>query len=228
MAKTSHANSETTAVPVKIPPRTTSINPAQIELLLFAALILGHGRRLENLATWRDVLQRNSAAKAAGEHLDMTALLRHIQASRFAGTETDAGFFIVCQMAECHAETIFETDPELKELSDQIRAIKKREGLSEFDEFIPDHSETPADWKAANDQWNDRYQEVEKIRDDRFIGWLRRHGETEMAELFANDRAAFDRRREAGRCKIYGPMPDIITAAMQGDTGVTEVMSQNE
>jgi hypothetical protein len=66
------------------------------------------------------------------------------------------------------------------------------------------------------------------LNDARIIGWLRRHGETEMAELFANDRAAFDRRREAGRCKLFGPMPDIITAATQGDTGLTQVVSQNE
>ena len=35
-----------------------------------------------------------------------------------------------------------------------------------------------------------------------------------MADLFANDRAAFDRRREAGRCILFGPLPDI-----NADTG---------
>jgi hypothetical protein len=202
--------------------------PGAAELLLSADLIQGYARRLENLATWRDTLLRNSDAKAAGDNLGMAALLRDIQASRFAGIDTDVGFFVVCQMAERHAETIFETDRQLNELSSKIRAIEQREGLDELDEFDPDHPETPADWKALNGKSNRRFQAVEKIRDARFIRWLRRHGELDITDLFANDRAAFDRRREVGRCKIYGPMPDIITAASQGDTGVTEVISQNE
>jgi hypothetical protein len=197
-------------------------------LLLFADLIQGYARRLENLATWRDTLLRNSDAQAAGEHLGMAALLREIQALRFAGIDTDVGFFIVCHMAERHAESIFETDRKLNELSAKIRAIEQREGLDELDEFDPDHPETPADWKVLDAKSNRRFQAVEKLERERIIGWLRRHGETEMAELFANDRAAFDRRREAGRCKLFGPMPDIITAATQGDTGVTQVVSQNE
>ena len=217
-----------TAVPVEIPPRTTSINPAQIELLLFADLMLGQARRLENLATWRDVLQRYFNAPAAGEHLGMAALLRNIQALRFAGIEPDVSFFIVCQMAESHAETIFDTDPELNELSAKIRAIEKREGLSELDEFIPDHPETPADWKALNDQWHDRFQEVEKTEDDRVIGWLCRHGETDMADLYLNDRAAFDRRREAGRHILFGSLPDINTDTGDGDAGLAELATGDE
>ncbi|HEY5504004.1 MAG TPA: hypothetical protein VIK28_02510, partial [Sedimentisphaerales bacterium] len=100
----------------------------------------------------------------------------------------------------------------------------KREGLSEFDEFDPDHPETPADWKALDAESNRRYHEVEKIRDDRFVRWLRRHGELDMADLYVNDRAAFDRRREAGRCIIFGPLPGKNTDTMQGDTGLTQVV----
>jgi hypothetical protein len=202
--------------------------PGAAELLLFADLIQGYARRLENLATWRDTLLRNSDAQAAGEHLCMAALLREIQALRFAGIDTDVGFFIVCHMAERHAESIFETDRKLNELSAKIRAIEQREGLDELDEFDPDHPETPADWKVLDAKSNRRFQAVEKIERERIIGWLRCHGELDMADLFATDRAAFDRRREAGRCKLFGPMPEIITAAMQGDTGVTQVVSQNE
>jgi len=203
---------------------TNQPQPGTADLLLFADLIQGQARRLENLATWRNVLQRNFNAQAAGEHLGMAVLLREIQALRFAGTETDVGFFIVCQMAERHAETIFDTDQELNELSAKIRAIEKREGLSEFDEFIPDHPKTPADWKASNVESNRRYQEVEKINDDRVVGWLRRHGETVMADLYLNDRAAFDRRREAGRLLVFGPLPDKNTDTMRGDTGLTQVV----
>ena len=131
-------------------------------------------------------------------------------------------------MAERHAESIFETDRKLNELSAKIRAIEQREGLGELDEFDPDHPETPADWKVLDAKSNRRFEAVEKIEHDRIIGWLRRHGELDMADLFANDRAAFDRRREAGRCKLFGPIPDTITDAIQVDTEVTEVISQNE
>ena len=131
-------------------------------------------------------------------------------------------------MAERHAESIFETDRKLNELSAKIRAIEQREGLGELDEFDPDHPETPADWKVLDAKSNRRFEAVEKIEHDRIIGWLRRHGELDMADLFANDRAAFDRRREAGRCEVYGPISDTITDAVQVDTGLTEVVKGNE
>ena len=128
-------------------------------------------------------------------------------------------------MAERHAETIFETDRELNKLSAKLRAIEQREGLGELDEFDPDHPETPADWKVLDAKSNRRFEAVEKIEHDRIIGWLRRHGEFDMAELFANDRAAFEDRRETGRCKVYGPMPDLNAAIGAGDAGLTEVVT---
>ena len=194
-------------------------------LLSLADSIQGYARRLEILATWRDVLLRNADAKAAGEHRSMAALLRVIQASRFVGIDTDVGFFVICHMAERHAETIFETDRELNKLSAKLRAIEQREGLGELDEFDPDHPETPADWKVLDAKSNRRFEAVEKIEHDRIIGWLRRHGEFDMAELFANDRAAFEDRRETGRCKVYGPMPDLNAAIGAGDAGLTEVVT---
>jgi hypothetical protein len=197
-------------------------------LLPLADMIQGYARRLENLATWRDTLLRNSDAQAAGEHLGMAALLREIQALRFAGVDADVGFFIVCHMAERHAETIFETDRKLNELSAKLRAIEKREGLGELDEFDPDHPETPADWKVLDAKSNRRFEAVEKIEHDRIIGWLRRHGEFDMADLFANDREAFEDRREAGRCKVHGPMPDLNAAIGAGDAGLTEVVTNDK
>jgi hypothetical protein len=201
--------------------------PGAAELLLFADLIHGYARRLENLVTWQDVLQRHYYAVEAGE--SPHDLTRFQQAWRESGEDKeDVAFFTISWQAERSADEIFETDTKLNELSAKIRAIEQREGLGEFDEFDPDHPETPADWKTLNGKLNRRFQVVEKIRDARFIRWLRRHGELDMADLFANDRAAYDRRREAGRCKLFGPMPDFITDTMQGDTGVTEVISQNE
>src|ERR1022692_2404524 len=149
---------------MKKPPQSQHSSAA---LLPLADLILGHARRLENMATWRDVLQRHSDAKAAGEHLGMAALLRHIQASRFAGMDTEAGFFIVCHMAERHAETIFETDRQLNELSAKLRTIEEREGLGELDEFILGRE--PADWKVLAAKSDRRFKAVEKIERERFI-----------------------------------------------------------
>jgi len=189
--------------------------PSAAALLPLADLIQGYARRLENLATWRDVLQRHYYRVEAGEAPH--DFIRFLQAWRESGVDKDdVAFFTISWQAEQSADEIFETDAKLNELSAKIRAIEQREGLDELDEFDPDHPETPADWKTLNGKSNRRFQAVEKIRDARFIGWLRRHGELDMADLYANDRAAFDRRREAGRCKVYGPMPDTTADAMQG------------
>ena len=201
--------------------------PGAAELFSFADLIQGYARRLENLATWRDVLQRHYYAAEAGE--SPHGLTRFQQAWRESGEDKDdVVFFTISWQAERSVEGIFETDTKLNELYAKIHAIEKREGLSEFNEFVPDHPETPADWKVLDAVLNRRFQAVEKIRDAQLIRWLRRHGELDMADLFATDRAAFDRRREAGRCKLFGPMPDINAATGEGDTGVTQVVSQNE
>ena len=46
-----------------------------------------------------------------------------------------------------------------------------------------------------------------------------------MADLYVNDRAAFDRRREAGRLSVFGPVPDINADIGEGDTGLTQVIT---
>jgi hypothetical protein len=195
--------------------------------LLFADLILGHARRLENLATKQARLEHFASADEAGEAPHEGELLRMAQAQHAAGgANDDALFFIVSWLAERSVEDVFEKDGELNRLNAKIRAIEKREGLDEFDEFIPGHE--PADWKVLEAKWNRRYQEVEKIQDARFIRWLRHHGELGMANLFENDRAAFDRRREAGRCLNFGPLPDINADNGSGDTGLTEVVTGDE
>ena len=202
--------------------------PDSFDLLRFADSIKGYARRLEILATWRDTHLRNSDAQAAGEPRGRTSLLRGIQVLRFVGKETDVGFFSICLMAERHAETIFQTDATLNKLRAKIHAIEQREGSGELEEFDPDHPDTPADWKALNAKADRRFEELEKIEHDRMIGWLRRHGEFDMADLYANDRDAFERRREAGRCEVHGPLSGPISEANPGDTGVTQVTTTGE
>ena len=201
--------------------------PTASGALLFADLIVGSARRLENLATKQSRLERFASAVEAGEVPHDCDLLGAARALRDAGKiNDDALFFIVVWRGERSVEDVFEKDGELNRLNAKIRAIEKREGLDEFDEFIPGHE--PADWKVLEAKWNRRYQEVEKIQDARFIRWLRHHGELDMADLFVNDRAAFDRRREAGRCLNFGPLPDINADNGEGDTGLTEVVRGGE
>jgi len=49
-----------------------------------------------------------------------------------------------------------------------------------------------------------------------------------MADLYLNDRTAFDRRREAARLLVFGPVPEKDTDPVQGDTGLTEVVGVDE
>jgi hypothetical protein len=196
------------------------------DVLALAERIQAHARRLENLATWRDRLDRHSSAEEDGKPAPHTSddLLRLQQAWRDSGEgDEDAAFFTIACLAEHWAESVFDTDPALNQLFAKMRAIEQREGLTEFDEFDPDHPETPADWKALNVKSHRRFHELEHIRDARFVRFLLTHGETDMADLYVNDRAAFDRRREAGRLSTFGPLPDINADIGEGDTGLTQV-----
>jgi hypothetical protein len=168
-------------------------------LLLLADSIQGYVRRLETLGTWREVLQRN----ATTTDRSMPALLRDIQAWHAAGVQNDVGFFLVCLMGEAYARQVFDSDPELNALFAKTRAFEKRKGLREFEHFHLDDPDAPADWKALMVRLDRRYDEIEKISDERLCSWLRRHGEIEMADLFQNDRSAYDRCRESGRSQMY-------------------------
>ena len=204
--------------------------PGVAALLLLADRIQGHARRLENLATWPDRLERHSRAVEAGEAAHgRDELLRLAQARRDSGGDKgEKAFFTISWLAEMWAETVFDTDPELNELSEKIRAIEQREGLAEFDEFDPDHPETPADWKALIAESDRRYEEVARIIDERLVAFLLRHGEPGMADLYASDRAAYDRRREAGRFSVFGPLPDLNADLGEADSGTAQIIEEQE
>jgi hypothetical protein len=207
--------------------RPAKPTPEAQALLRLAGRIQAYARRLENLATWQDRLQRHFAAVEAGEQArDPGAALRLQQARRDSGEgNDDRAFFAISWFAETWAESIWDTDPELNELCQKLTAIEQREGLGEFDEFDPDHPETPADWKALNTKSNCRYEEVVRIEDERLVGFLLAHGEPDMADLYASNRAAYDRRREAGRCAVFGPQPDADAETGEGDTGLTQLVA---
>ena len=207
---------------------TCEMDSVATGLLLLADLIHGHARRLENMGAWQDVKHRSSNAEAEGEPKSHAGLIRLVQASRIAENDTDQDFLIICQMGESFADTIFENDPELHELHAKMRAVEKSEQLTDSYEFDPEHPETPADWKQLNAQRDERFRKVERLYHNRFTGWLRRHGETVMADLYVDDRAAFDRRREAARLLVFGPFPAKATDPNQGDPELTEVAGGDE
>ena len=87
-----------------------------------------------------------------------------------------------------------------------INAAKRlavaRNAIDYLSQFDPATRETSLE-QGSFPKHSFDYQEVERISHDRLAGWLRRHGETEMADLYASDRDAFDRRREAGRSQVH-------------------------
>ena len=88
--------------------------------------------------------------------------------------------------------------PELEELGRKIEQIERAHGLA-ADEFWR-RGEGPADWQELNDQWARQHEEFQ-------AQLMREHGEKEMADLFLNDRAEFDRRFEAGRLAVLRRRP---------------------
>jgi hypothetical protein len=212
------------------PSTMTSTATCAITLLSLAERIQSYARRLENLATWRDRIKRHFSAAQDGESAQgADHVLRLGQALRDSGKSyADVAFFDIAWFAESWVESIFDRDPELNQLSAKLKAVEQREGLTELEEFDPDHPDTPGDWKALNAQSHRRYEEVARIEDARLVRFLLAHGETDMADLYANDRAAYDRRREAGRLLVFGPLRDKDADIGEGDTGLTQVVKGEE
>jgi hypothetical protein len=116
--------------------KTKQTKPGASGALLFADMMIGYSRRLENLATKQARLERFASAVEAGEVPHDCDLLGAARALRDAGKiNDDALFFIVSWLAERSVEDVFEKDGELNRLNAKIRAIEQREGLDELDEF---------------------------------------------------------------------------------------------
>ena len=83
----------------------------------------------------------------------------------------------------------------------KMEAIKVREGLLEDDDW--DEGEGPADYQALYTEFFTLY--------DRFLtDTMRRLGEAEMAALYANNRAEYDRLYELGSQAVHGSIPDAL------------------
>jgi hypothetical protein len=103
----------------------------------------------------------------------------------------EIGFFLAAWAAErLQDERISDGDMGIDEVGRRIEKIERKRGVR--DGLVPWRADkAPADWKAANREW-------ERIADEIFVDTLRPYA-ADMAELFFNDLAKFDRRREVGR-----------------------------
>jgi hypothetical protein len=112
----------------------------------------------------------------------------------------EAGFYLVGhtieEIAEQHIEEALEAGP-LRAIIDRILDLKRALGL-EPDEDWPPGGE-PDEWRPLAAAF---HEAVERTR----AALFRHLADPEMAELFLNDRPEFDRRMEAGRQYLFGPL----------------------
>lgn len=81
------------------------------------------------------------------------------------------------------------------ELSRQMDAIRRREGLAD-DEFWAMRGEGPQDYRDLNDEFG---RVLERVADTIFIFAFRRYHLNGQADLFERDRVTFEIHREIGR-----------------------------
>ena len=91
-------------------------------------------------------------------------------------------------------------DFELGDISARIDAIRKREGLDE-DEYWP-IGQGPEDWEELSEQYS-------QVLDAKFEETLREYGLVDMANLYRQDRKAYDLRREEGRRLVFEDVSEL-------------------
>jgi hypothetical protein len=89
--------------------------------------------------------------------------------------------------------------PELRRLADEIDAVGKAHGLRPGEGFAPD--EGPAEWHTLWEAWRGR-------ADQMMATLMREGGLADVAETFLDRRAAFDKRDDEGRRRLWGPDED--------------------
>jgi hypothetical protein len=116
------------------------------------------------------------------------------QAIRDAGSlPCEAGFYLVAWQIDMLTSEAAEE--ELRELDEELEAIRRAHGLDELDRW-PEGQE-PDDYREIERQYMAAY-------DDLFVRKLKQHGEHEMTRLFRTNRVEFDRLHEEGRKLFHG------------------------
>jgi hypothetical protein len=143
------------------------------------------------------------------------------QAVRDAGSlPPEAGFYLVAWQTDLMTAEAAQAD--LQKLDEQLEAIREAHGLEELERWPT--GQEPDEYREANEQYIAAY-------DDLYVRMLERHGEHELASLFRQDRAEFDRQQEDGRVFFHGPrndgdeLPDWLEVLLDLVTDCIEVES---
>ena len=91
-------------------------------------------------------------------------------------------------------------DAELGDISARIDAIRKREGLDEDEDWFI--GQGPEDWKELNEQYS-------QVLNAKFEETLCEYGLVDMANLYRQDRKAYDARREEGRRLVFEDISEL-------------------
>jgi hypothetical protein len=160
-------------------------------------------RQASNEPSWRQPLERLQTTD------DDEARLAVYQAVHNSGDlPEEAGFYLVAFVLDDMTNEI--RSEKLRKIARQIERIERKHGLRE-DEYWTD-DEAPAEYKAAR-------KRQREIWDQAFRENLVAHGESQIAQLFAQDRSAYEAKFEAGRLYFFGSAfttPDGLEAWVDG------------
>lgn len=145
--------------------------------------------------------------------------LQLVRSLRAAGRITNAQY--VCY-AGSHLEGVWDDrsfagayTEHLRAVQEAMEAIERREGLQRGHYWA--RGDEPEDYRALNDEY-------ERIHDARLVEVMREFGESELADLFANDRSAYDALREAGRRSVFEA--ENLAAAIRSSVDAYEAESE--
>jgi hypothetical protein len=104
------------------------------------------------------------------------------------------------KFTECVIFAASTEDPELARLRSEMVAIERAHGLREDDFWTTE--EATAEWRALNDAWDRRA--------DAIVGaCFQENGHADLAVLWEENRAEFDRRAEQGRIDLWGEDDEV-------------------
>ena len=112
----------------------------------------------------------------------------------------DAFYYLAELFTDCLLPSAAASDPELVRLQAEMEVIQRAHGLRESDYW---RGEAPDDWRALDDDWGRRADEIVQA-------YLRDHGNGDIADLRAHNRAEFDSRVEKGRVDVWGADEDEV------------------
>lgn len=104
--------------------------------------------------------------------------------------------YLTAIFVECITAKASESDPELCAIRLQMEAIEEAAGLNAEQSWTA--REAPAAWRALDERWNVRSDEVN-------ADYLRSQGHDELADEMEHGALAFSAAGVAGRVELWGP-----------------------